>query len=239
MPWPLAGNAFRVDAVLLPDRGRILTLPPARGLQAASASERQGRNDGPVGLSTMKRRKRRAPTGLQPGAVARCAPGQASFLFRLVTGSRSCVCRPSPSPLAPRPMPAPPGNCWTCSNASSKARTRIHEERMKAIQRSRKRRSKRPARHPQQRLARSGQSRTDENRRRHRAWHPLTWEKALGAYSIRCSNSPAPEPRAESCRCRHRIALRFHSIQRRYAAFFSSVFFFFATAGSTILRAAL
>ena len=38
--------------------GRIRALPPARGLQAASVSERESTNDWAVGPRTMKRRKR-------------------------------------------------------------------------------------------------------------------------------------------------------------------------------------
>ncbi len=50
-----------------------LDTAPWRGLQAASRSELPGRNHWPAGVGTVKRRKRRAPTRLQSGAVPRCA----------------------------------------------------------------------------------------------------------------------------------------------------------------------
>src|SRR5258705_13747897 len=71
--------------------GRISTLPPGRGLQAASASERHGRNDWAVGLGAMKRRKRRAPTCFQSGAVAGCALPEPRLGFGVEVRGGNCT----------------------------------------------------------------------------------------------------------------------------------------------------
>src|SRR5882672_9359872 len=52
---------------------RSLTLPRARGLQAASVLDSHSRESWPAGFRTVKRRERRAPIKLQSGAVSRCA----------------------------------------------------------------------------------------------------------------------------------------------------------------------
>ena len=51
-----------------------MTLPPGRGLQAASASKPTWQNEWPVSLWTRKRRKRRAPPQLHSGGSVEMRP---------------------------------------------------------------------------------------------------------------------------------------------------------------------
>src|SRR6266571_3533310 len=88
LPFSANGSAcnlvFRTAARTGAHGARVLALPPGRGLQAASASERDGPNHWPVGLPTVKRHKCRAPSGLQIGGIVKMRPLMQSdqiFLF--------------------------------------------------------------------------------------------------------------------------------------------------------------